>query len=69
MRAQDVNQEKAVREKAYYFWESEGRPDGRAQEHWQRAIEDVGMEDEERVLAGRHDANIPAMLTKDVPGG
>jgi hypothetical protein len=25
--------------------------------------------DEEKVLAGRPDANIPAMLTKNVPGG
>ena len=27
------------------------------------------MDDEEKVLAGRADANIPALLTKDVPGG
>jgi hypothetical protein len=27
------------------------------------------MEDEEKVLAGRADANIPALLTKDVHGG
>jgi hypothetical protein len=27
------------------------------------------MEDEEKVLAGRHDVNYPALLTKDVPGG
>jgi hypothetical protein len=27
------------------------------------------FEDEEKVLAGRHDVNYPAMLTKDVPGG
>ena len=27
------------------------------------------MEDEEKILAGRHDVNYPAMLTKDVPGG
>ena len=26
-------------------------------------------EDEEKVMAGRHDVNYPAMLTKDVPGG
>ena len=30
---------------------------------------DDRMEDEEKVLAGRHDVNYPAMLTKDVPGG
>jgi hypothetical protein len=27
------------------------------------------MEDEEKIMAGRHDVNYPAMLTKDVPGG
>ena len=69
MHMPDVDQEKAVRERAYFLWEGEGRPEGQAKEHWQRALEENGMEDEDRVLAGRHDANIPAMLTKDVPGG
>ncbi len=27
------------------------------------------LEDEEKILAGRHDVNFPALLTKDVPGG
>jgi len=27
------------------------------------------MEDEEKILAGRPDVNMPALLTKDVPGG
>jgi len=27
------------------------------------------LEDEEKILAGRHDVNYPAHLTKDVPGG
>lgn len=27
------------------------------------------MEDEEKIMAGRHDVNYPALLTKDVPGG
>ncbi len=66
----EQDQQQTVREKAYYLWEQEGRPEGRALDHWhQAAIEEHGAEDEEKVLAGRHDANIPAMLTKDVPGG
>jgi hypothetical protein len=28
-----------VRERAYFLWEQEGRPDGRADEYWQRAQE------------------------------
>ena len=98
----DQSNEHTIRETAYYIWEQEGRPDGRAQDHWLRAIEQAGapgpvvppappprkssrrvarrvsqsrhhepdpLEDEEKVLAGRQDANMPAMLTKDVPGG
>ena len=67
----------AIRERAYFIWEHEGRPDGRAQDHWLSATfehfrdkrTDEFVEDEEKVLAGRPDANIPAMLTKDVQGG
>lgn len=31
--------------------------------------EEERMEDEEKILAGRHDVNYPALLTKDVAGG
>ena len=77
MPGSERNNEAAIRERAYFIWESEGRPEGRAQDHWQSATlewlsherDDEFMEDEEKVLAGRADANIPAMLTKDVRGG
>ena len=68
----------AIRERAYFIWRREGRPEGRAQDHWrsatleefsQQSDQDTEFMDEEKVLAGRPDANIPAMLTKDVRGG
>jgi hypothetical protein len=68
----------AISRAAYLIWEREGRPHGRSADHWARAVAQVArthgadvepIEDEEKVLAGRLDANIPAMLTKDVPGG
>ena len=72
----DRDVEQAVREAAYYIWESEGRPDGYADDHWGRAMAETlrrrdnePMEDEEKILAGRPDANLPALLTRDVPGG
>jgi hypothetical protein len=65
----ELDEDKAIRERAYSLWENEGRPEGRALEHWQRAATEERLGDEEKVLAGRPDANIPAMLTKDVPGG
>jgi DUF2934 family protein len=58
----------AIREAAYFLWESEGRPEGRELEHWLRAG-GATSGDEEKILAGRADANLPALLTKDVPGG
>lgn len=73
------NREQTIRERAYHIWEREGRPDGRAEDHWwcatiegldeAHARVDEPMEDEEKILAGRRDANIPALLTKDVQGG
>jgi DUF2934 family protein len=74
----DPNSEDAIRERAYFIWLREGRPEGRAQDHWLSAtLEELGENheradefiDEEKVLAGHPDANIPAMLTKDVHGG
>jgi hypothetical protein len=75
----DRNAEKAVREAAYFIWEREGRPEGQAQDHWGRAIiekyredrrrDDEPVEDEEKILSGRPDVNMPALLTRDVRGG
>jgi hypothetical protein len=32
-------------------------------------MDEEEMDEEEKVLAGRPDANMPALLTQDVPGG
>jgi len=34
---QVANQDSAIRERAYAIWEEEGRPEGRAWDHWYRA--------------------------------
>lgn len=76
----DRNAEQAVREAAYFIWEGEGCPEGRALDHWLHATSKISREerrrvvdepvgDEEKIMAGRADANIPALLTKDVRGG
>jgi len=73
------NNEQTVRDRAYFIWEREGRPEGRAHDHWRRAIMDTSrheprpdeepLSEEEKLLAGRVDVNLPALLTRDVPGG
>ena len=75
----EQNKEQAIRVRAYFIWEREGRPEGRARDHWHRAVTEriheecrqvsEPMEDEEKILAGRPDVNFPALLTKDVRGG
>jgi hypothetical protein len=75
----DRDVEQAIRQVAYFIWEREGCLEGRARDHWCRAIietaggerhrDEEPMEDEEKILAGRSDANMAALLTKDVPGG
>jgi hypothetical protein len=36
-----VNHEQRVREAAYFLWQAEGCPDGRAQMHW--AMAEIGI--------------------------
>jgi Protein of unknown function (DUF2934) len=36
--------EAAVRERAYYIWEREGRPQGRELQHWQAAVRELSLE-------------------------
>ena len=33
--------EAAIRQRAYYIWEEEGRPGGREWDHWERASREV----------------------------
>jgi hypothetical protein len=35
----DPDFEEAVRQTAYFLWEQDGRPDGKEQEYWYRALE------------------------------
>ena len=58
---------KAIRGTAY-LWESERHPEGREFDPWPRT-DGASPGEEEKVLAGQPGANMPALLTKDVPGG
>jgi hypothetical protein len=68
MPEQNDDKTQAIRNAAYFLWKSEGRPEGRALDYWLQAKAAV-IPEEEKVMAGDPDANIPALLTKDVPGG
>jgi Protein of unknown function (DUF2934) len=66
--------EKAVRDAAYYLWLREGRPEGNALDHWLRAkapseySDDGLLEEQEKVLGGQP-ADMQAIMTDDARGG
>ena len=37
--------ERRIRERAYFIWQEEGRPDGRHLEHWERARAHIDEEE------------------------
>lgn len=36
-------EERIVRERAHALWEAEGRPEGRQDEHWHRALSELSV--------------------------
>jgi hypothetical protein len=66
--------EHVVRAAAYYLWMHEGRPDGKALDHWLRAKSHSGrseeelLEEQEKVLRGLP-ADMQAIMTNDARGG
>jgi hypothetical protein len=39
------NHEQRIAQRAYHLWEQDGRPDGRAEEYWERARFLIGIEE------------------------
>lgn len=44
-RGAPADREERIRQRAHELWEQEGRPEGRAQDHWERAAQDLDRED------------------------
>ena len=42
--------ETSIREQAYYFWEQDGRPEGREMEYWSRAAVAVAEKEQMNTL-------------------
>jgi hypothetical protein len=61
----DAAREARIRVRAYHLWESEGEPEGRAVELWERAAELVGMEDSG--LTGQIENPIAAGIDPSAP--
>lgn len=50
--ARTADREERIRQRAYRLWEQAGRPEGAAQDHWERAAQDLDREDAEIRRAG-----------------
>ncbi len=46
MSSSNEDREQRIRERAYSLWEEEGRPEGRADEFWERARKLIEAEDD-----------------------
>ena len=46
------DREERIRQRAHRLWEEAGRPEGAAQDHWERAAQDLDREDAEIQRAG-----------------
>jgi hypothetical protein len=45
----DLEKQKRIEQRAYLFWEAEGQPHGRHEEHWHRAARQVEAEEDVRI--------------------
>jgi len=61
-----MNTEQAIRERSYFIWEREGRPEGRNVEHWLLAESEVRAEPKAAKAATRGKAQ-PAAAAKAAP--
>jgi hypothetical protein len=42
----DLEKQKRIEQRAYLFWEAEGQPHGRHEEHWHRATRQIEAEED-----------------------
>lgn len=60
-----MDKEERIRQRAHDIWEREGRPQGREQEHWDKAVQDVEAEGSEASRGPTH--SDPVVGAGDAP--
>jgi hypothetical protein len=58
------DREERIRQRAHEIWEQEGRPEGQAQTHWERAAQELDREDAEIERKGIADKKPGAQPTR-----
>jgi hypothetical protein len=65
-----LGNQQLIRERAYVLWEKDGRPEGRADEYWRRAEEEImnqSVAGEEDPLAALDDEDPSAFASRPGP--
>jgi hypothetical protein len=66
----DNDRNELIQRRAYAIWEHEGRPEGRHDEHWRRAAEEMhGLEDAPANAKGKPVHLAPAGKKEALSGG
>jgi hypothetical protein len=52
----DLEKQKRIEQRAYAFWEAEGQPHGRHEEHWHRAARQIETKEDVPVAEKRSKA-------------
>lgn len=55
-----MNYEDRIRERAHRIWEEEGHPEGRHQDHWERACREIGSDQSGTTKSGVTPGSVPA---------
>jgi hypothetical protein len=62
-----MDREERVKQRAQEIWEREGRPEGREQQHWYQALEEIAVEEDGSLsAAGEEDPEPVFMPSPDV---
>ena len=64
------DRDELIKRRAYAIWENEGRPDGKHDEHWHRAADEMhGLEDAPAKTRRKPAHVVPAGKNEERPGG
>jgi hypothetical protein len=59
--------QEAIAQRAHEIWESEGRPEGRATEHWYRAVSEVKAQSDGEMRASELSTEKPRTSRRSSP--
>jgi hypothetical protein len=57
-----MDREERVKQRAQEIWEREGRPEGREQQHWYQALEEIAVEEDGSLSAAGEEDPEPVFM-------